>query len=51
MGSSDLLNQPSASVSDDDCRESAAKLNKLRLLRADYLEEGYAVSDILFDIY
>ena len=47
----DLPNQPSASVSDDDCRESAAKLNKLRLLRADYLEEGYSVSNILYDIY
>ena len=44
----DLLNQPSASVSDDECREAVALLNRFRLLRAEDLGEGYDVSDILF---
>ena len=44
----DSLNQPSASVSDDDCREAVALLNRFRLLSAEDLGEGYDVSDILF---
>ena len=44
----DFLNQPSASVSDDECREAVALLNRFRLLRAQDLGEGYDVSDILF---
>ena len=48
----DLLNQPSVSVSDDECREAVTLLNRFRLLRAEELGEGYDVSDILFyDIY
>jgi hypothetical protein len=47
-----LLNKSSASVSEDDCREAVATLNRLRLLRAEDLGEGYDVSDILCcDIY
>jgi hypothetical protein len=46
------LNQPSALVSDDDCREAVSDLNKWRLYRAEILEEGYDVSDIIcYDIY
>ncbi|KAN0140260.1 hypothetical protein V8E53_002156 [Lactarius tabidus] len=36
-----LLNQQSASVSDDICREAVADLNKFRIFRAENLEEGY----------
>ena len=41
-----LLNQQSASVSDDMCREAVADLNKFRIFRAENLEEGYEVSNI-----
>ena len=44
----DLLSHPSASVSDDDCREAVTLLNRFRLLRAEELGEGYNVSYILF---
>ena len=48
----DLLTQQSASVSDNACRGAVAFLNILQLTRAEILEEGYDVSDILFyDIY
>ena len=48
----DLLSQRSTSVSDDECRETVARLNRCRLIRAEVLEEGYDVSDNLFyDIY
>lgn len=46
----DPLNQSSALVTDDDCREAVANLNKLRLSRAEDLESGYDVSDI-HDLY
>ena len=48
----DLLSHPSASVFDHDCREAVTHLNRFRLIRAEILQEGYDVSDILFyDIY
>jgi hypothetical protein len=49
-----LLNQQSASVSDDICREAVADLNKFRIFRAENLEEGYDVSNhdtLSYDIY
>jgi hypothetical protein len=42
-----LLNRPSVSVSDDDCREAVADLNHRRWMRAEDLGDGYDVSDIL----
>ena len=48
----DLLTQQSASASNNACRETVALLNRLQFTRAEILEEGYDVSDILFyDIY
>ena len=43
-----LLKHPSAPVSDDDCRDAVTRLNMFRLLRAEDLEEGYDVSNIVF---
>ena len=34
--------------SDDECRLAVNGLNKLRLIRLDYLEEGYDVGDIRY---
>lgn len=46
-----LLNRPFALVSDDACREAVARLNRLRLSRAENLGDGYEVRDILgYDI-
>jgi hypothetical protein len=39
-----LLNQPLALVSDDNCREAVAILNRWRLFRAEILRDGYDVT-------
>jgi hypothetical protein len=47
-----LVNQPSVLVFDDECREAVADLNRLRRSRAEDLEAGYNVSNILcYDIF
>ena len=40
-------NKKLASVTDDECREAVADLNRLRRARAEDLEAGYDVGDIL----